>query len=381
MTAQESILTRLNQTGQARAPYLPDLTLWHKWHQSRGTLPEAWRGYSLAQVAEALGVTAWIIEHPWRVEYAGITVVTEKAQGERIIRYETAAGTLTARWSLGPDGDWWQTEYPVKTVEDLAAAREVVAARKYVVEPGKSANSKSANQQRTDDTSAGDDTQYAPRNTPNIILALELPMRPYSDLLHTMLGWGEGLMLLMGEGRPMLMEMLGLLEDKLAALADQVAGLPGDVLLAPDNLDGQYISPRVFREQMAESYRRTAEATHAQGKRLVVHAGGPVRRLLPLLAAVGVDVVEGVAPPPQSDATLAEARAAAGPDLILWGGIPQDYLLAEHDETEFEAAVRDAAIQAALDGRTIVGIADRVPVNADIARLQAMSRLITEASG
>ena len=206
-------------------------------------------------------------------------------------------------------------------------------------------------------------------------------MRPYSDLLHTMLGWGEGLMLLMGEGRPMLLEMLGLLEEKLAALTDQIAGLTGDVLLAPDNLDGQYISPRVFREQMAESYRSTAEATHAQGKRLVVHAGGPVRRLLPLLAAAGVDVVEGVAPPPQSDATLAEARAAAGPDLILWGGIPQDLLLPEHDETEFQAAVKGAAIQAAQDGRTIVGIADRVPVNADIARLQAMSRLLAEASG
>ena len=145
MTAQENILTRLNQTGQARVPYLPDLTLWHKWHQGRGTLPEAWRGYSLAQVAEALGVSAWIVEHPWRVEHEGITVASEKVQGERIIRYETSAGTLTARWSLGPDGDWWQTEYPIKTLEDLAAAREVVAARKYVVEPGKSADREWAN--------------------------------------------------------------------------------------------------------------------------------------------------------------------------------------------------------------------------------------------
>ena len=381
MTTPETILTRLNQRRSGDCvPYLPDLTLWHKWHQGRGTLPEAWRGYSLAQVAEALGVSAWIVEHPWRVEHVGITVASEKVQGERIIRYETSAGTLTARWSLGPDGDWWQTEYPIKTVEDLAAAREVVAARKYVVEPGKSANSRSANG-RVGETHR-QATIRNPQSTQSAMhLALELPMRPYSDLLHTMLGWGEGLMLLMGEGRPMLLEMLGLLEEKLAALTDQIAGLPGDVLLAPDNLDGQYISPRVFREQMAESYRRTAEAAHTQGKRLVVHAGGPVRRLLPLLAAAGVDVVEGVAPPPQSDATLAEARAAAGPDLILWGGIPQDLLLAEHDETEFEVAVKDAATQAAQDGRTIVGIADRVPVNADIARLQAMSRLIAASAG
>ena len=66
------------------------------------------------------GIDTWIVEHQWRIEHVGITVASEKAQGERIIRYETAAGTLTARWSLGPNGDWWQTEYPIKTLEDLA---------------------------------------------------------------------------------------------------------------------------------------------------------------------------------------------------------------------------------------------------------------------
>ena len=40
------------------------------------------------------GVSAWIAVQPWRVEHAGITVASEKVQGERIIRYyeERAAG-------------------------------------------------------------------------------------------------------------------------------------------------------------------------------------------------------------------------------------------------------------------------------------------------
>jgi hypothetical protein len=365
MTAQDSLLNCFDRTAPSRIPYLPDLTLWHRWHQSHGTLPEAWRGRSLAQVAEALGVSAWLVEQPWRVEHTGISVITEKEQEQRIIRYDTPAGMLTARWSLGPDGDWWQTEYPVKSESDLPAARAVVAARQYILDSERSP------------VAGQPDILHAHA----AVIALELPMRPYSDLLHTLLGWGEGLMLLMGEGRPILLEMLAALEEKLEALAVQIASLPGDVLLAPDNLDGQYISPRVFREQMAESYRRSSAAAHAQGKQLVVHAGGPVRRLLPLLAQAGVDAVEGVAPPPQSDATLAEARSAAGPDLILWGGIPQDLLLPEHDQAEFEAAVRDAAAQAAADGRMIVGIADRVPVGADIARLQTLARLIETQAG
>jgi hypothetical protein len=351
-------------------PYLLDLTLWYPWHAGRGTLPPEWAGFSMAQVAQALGVAAWRVERPWRVAHHGITVTTQQADSERVIRYETPAGALTARWSRGPDGDWWQTEYPVKTVEDLAAARTVAAARQYVVESDESANqqiSESTNQRITE--------------SPDAVVALELPMRPYSDLLHTLLGWGEGLLLLKGEGRPLILEILAQLEEKLARLTAEIATLPGTVLLAPDNLDGQYISPRVYREHMAESYRRTAETAHGRDKRLVVHAGGPVRRLLPLLSEAGVDVVEGVAPPPQGDASLAEARAAAGPELILWGGIPQDYLSPAREQGEFEAAVREAARQAASDDRAILGVADRVPVDADLARLLALPVLIRDSRG
>jgi len=360
MSSLQTILSAERGSDLA-VPYLLDLTLWYPWHAGRGTLPPDWADFSMTQVAQALGVAAWIVERPWRVEHHGIHVTTQKAEGERVVRYETPAGVLAARWSLGPDGDWWQTEYPVKTIEDLPAAQAVAAARAYAVEPGQSANrpiGESANAE---------------------LVALELPMRPYSDLLHTMLGWGEGLLLLKGEGRPIILELLAQLEEKLARLTEEIAKLPGAILLAPDNLDGQYISPRVYREHLAESYRRTAEIAHAHDKRLVVHAGGPVRRLLPLLAEAGVDTVQGIAPPPQGDASLAEARAAAGPDLILWGGIPQDYLLATRDRDEFEAAVQDAARQAAQDPLAILGVADRVPVNADLARLRAIPQLIQEA--
>ena len=127
---------------------------------------------------------------------------------------------------------------------------------------------------------------------------------------------------------------------------------------------------------MAESYRRTAESAHRHGKRLVVHAGGPVRRILPLLAAAGVDGVEGIAGPPQSDCTLAEARQIAGPGLTLWGGIPQDLLMDIHTEEEFEAGVAEAFREAQGDSRVILGVADRVPADADFARLQRIAQVL-----
>jgi len=155
-----------------------------------------------------------------------------------------------------------------------------------------------------------------------------------------------------------------------------VAALPGDLLLAPDNLDGQYISPRIFRDLFAGSYRRSAESAHRYGKPLVVHVGGPIRRVLPLLAEAGVDGVEGIAGPPQSDVSLAEARQLAGPGITLWGGIPQDLLQDIHTQEAFEAGVAEALRQAEGDSRMILGVADRVPVDAEFARLQAIPGLL-----
>jgi hypothetical protein len=208
------------------------------------------------------------------------------------------------------------------------------------------------------------------------VAAVELPKRPYSDLLHEFLGWSEGLMLLR---EPAVGEILALLEDALQRLVTQVARLPARVVLSPDNLDGQFISPRAFERYLVESYRRTVEVLYKRGQRLVVHIGGPVRRLLPLLATCGVDAIEGVAGPPQSDVRLAEARKIAGPELTLWGGIPQDFVLETHDRGQFEHAVVQATREAREDSRAILGVADRVPVDADLSRLEAIPELIRQA--
>lgn len=337
---------------------LLDLTLWHKWHYERGTLPVDW-GTSVIEAARALGTAVWAPVRPWRVEYDGVEVTTEETDGQRDVVYRAAGRTMVATWTRGPDGDWWQTEYPVKSPGDLEAAVEVSAARRYVV-----------------DTSAV--TEWRAAVGQDGVAPVELPMRPYSDVLHTLLGWGEGLTLMAGDGKPLVSKIVENLEGSLARLVSELAGLEGDFLLSPDNLDGQYISPRAFKEFLAPGYAASATAAHGCGKRLVVHVGGPVKRLIPLLAQAGVDGIEGIAGPPQSDATPAEAREAAGPDITIWGGIPQDLLQDEHDDEEFEAGVEQAIQQARSDvtGRTVIGVADRVPVGARIERLHRLVELV-----
>jgi hypothetical protein len=357
MTLKSDILARLAGEGGAGTLYLPDLSLWYDWHQRQGTLPERWQGYSLPQVAQALGAPVWLVVRPWQTQTPGVEVVTTEQAGERRIESRTSAGTLTARWIVGPDGQWWQTEYPVKSEADLAAALELAQARTYVLDDSRLAQGEALVGE------AG-------------VLALELPRRPYSDLLHEFLGWGEGLLLL---AEPAVAQMVAVLETRLQDLAQAVAHLPGRVVLSPDNLDGQFISPAVFRQYLDESYRTTAALLHEQDKRLIVHLGGPVRRILAALAATGVDGVEGIAGPPHSDLSLAQARELAGPDLSLWGGVPQDFLFEAHDRASFEAAAVQAAREARQDSRMLVGLADRVPIEADLGRLEAMPALIEQS--
>jgi len=331
---------------------LLDMTLWHQWHHSRGTLPPDF-GSTLPDAHRALGTAIWAPFRPWRVEYEGIEVTTEETAEAHDIRYRVQGHTLLARWTRGPDGDWWQEEYPVKSLDDLRLAVEIAASRRYVI------------------NTEGLDAWLASVGEDGVV-PLELPMQPYSDLLHTLVGWGEGLLLMRGAGKDLVNTIIAELEAKLRALVPQIAALPGDLLLAADNLDGQYISPRIFGEHLAQSYAATAASAHESGKHLVVHIGGPGRRLAPLLAEAGVDAIQGVSGPPQGDATLTEARESCGPEVVLWGGVPQDLLSMAREYEMFERSVREVVDVAAGDSRVILGVADRVPPQAELERLKAL---------
>jgi hypothetical protein len=358
MNFKEILFAQFNGKAPGRPLFMPDLGLWYEWHSRRGTLPEAHRGSSLADIASALNCPAWTVHTPWRLEHDGVEVTREKSESRRVIHYRTRSKALSEVWSLGPDGDWWQTEYPVKDEDDLDAAEEIVNAMQYRLEPLSPAE-------------AGADSGVI-----GVIDVVQLPRTPYSDMLHTMLGWTDGLMLMMSE-EDRLAEFLAVMEEKRNALIRKLAAaFPRSIFLAPDNLDGQFISPAAFKSNLESSYRKTIEILHAQGNCLWVHIGGISRHLLAPMAGCGIDGLAGISGPPQSDAALPDARQAAGPDVTLWGGIPQDYVMPMVDRALLIESIEAVMAFAASDPRTVIGIADHVPVDAEFTRLQEISSRI-----
>jgi hypothetical protein len=332
--------------------FLPDLTLWHQWHAARGTLPGQWAGLGIPAICRALAVPTWDPVKPWRLELPGLPVREISTDTERMREVTTPAGTLTSRWTLGPDRDWWQSEYPVKTAADFPAARAAAEARCYSV----------------------DDSVLTVERLRGDFAAIELPPRPWSELFHSFLGWSEGLILFLEEPDAVA-GIAAVLEEKLDGLERALAGAACGLALSPDNLDGQFIAASAFEEHLAGSYARAVRTLASGGKELVVHVGGPVSRLLPGLAACGVACVEGICGPPQGDSSLTDARAACGPGTVLWGGIPQDSLLAATSERDFTAAAEAAFSRAGPDAPVVVGVADRVPVQAVASRIEALARM------
>ena len=305
------------------------------------------------EIAAEFGVPGWSPVKPWTLEY-GVPIEKLETAKERKIQWQTATNTLTAGWTLGPDNDWWQTEYPVKDEKDLAALSEIIDSITFTVSKEELPN------------------RIAAVGEKGLVVA-ELPMRPYSYLLHYFLGWTDGLMLAM-MNENLISGLRDALENKLRPLSEALAQTPAEVFLYPDNLDAQFIPPPTFEEHLAHSYSLANEIFHSAAKKTVVHVGGMVKPILRLLASTSVDVIEGICGSPQSDADFAEAREIAGGSTVLWGGIAQDFVLHTHDQEKFEAEVKRVLPMARSIPRVILGIADRVPVGVLLARLAFISR-------
>ncbi len=107
-------------------------------------------------------------------------------------------------------------------------------------------------------------------------------------------------------------------ERHLALLVDS----PGD-FAAVGSWDGFY-GPRQYERYVLPFLERAVSLLHAKGKACALHAHAPqIRQYAGFFKQIGIDVVEAYTPPPFADLPLAEARAAWGPDTVIWVNFPE----------------------------------------------------------
>ena len=144
-----------------------------------------------------------------------------------------------------------------------------------------------------------------------------------------------------------------------------------EVILWGANYDQDLTPPSFFKREIISWLQRVSERAHAAGKFVLTHTDGENRFLLPLYPLCGFDVAESVCPDPMTSCTLAEIRAGLGPKTTVWGGIPSVALLeASMDDRTFEAYLDKVFAGMGHTDHLILGVADNVPPDANLSRLQ-----------
>ena len=116
-------------------------------------------------------------------------------------------------------------------------------------------------------------------------------------------------------------ELLAMHEAAQLDLVDQMLGAGVPAMMSMDNLDSMFHPPHYVERWSASYYEQAARRCRERGSAFFIHACGRQKAVLPLIASLGVDGLEGVAYPPLGDTPLDEAMRLAGDRLIISGGI------------------------------------------------------------
>jgi uroporphyrinogen-III decarboxylase len=124
------------------------------------------------------------------------------------------------------------------------------------------------------------------------------------------------------------------------------AALPGRLwrICGSEYAGEPYLPPRLYAEYMVPYTGQMVASVQRHGGFARVHSHGRLRGILTHLAAMGVDALDPLEPPPQGDMELREIRERIGDRVVLMGNIEAsdiECLPARQFERKVETALRE----------------------------------------
>lgn len=124
------------------------------------------------------------------------------------------------------------------------------------------------------------------------------------------------------------------------------------------NVTPEIIGLETFEKYYVPHYNEAAEVLHKHGKLLGCHFDANCRLLSRAIAATDLDYIEAFTPSPDTDMTLAEARAA-WPDKVLWVNFPSSVHLKSDEEVR--ATTIDLVRQAGSPDGLLMAVTEDIP--------------------
>ncbi len=366
MNNRERVLAIMDGKSPDRIPWIPRLLLWYNAHKKAGTLPARYRNMTLREIERDLGLGAPARDaRVVRTTLHGVEVKEHWLNNlEKLTEYVTPVGTVTTLFR----GSDYLRERDIQDlqVECMLKRREDYAVVEYIIEH----------------------TSYTPTYEAYEAYEREIggdgyPMVqegdcPFHKFLRELCGYNEGYFHLNDytkEVEHLLTVMTQVDKDNVWNL---IAASPARLILHGMHLSSQMTPPSVFAQYIEPYYRDFSALLHAHGKKLSLHADNDSRHILKNIERAGYDMVECFATFPMVPTTLAEARAAWGKRIIIWGGVPSYILEDNYSEADFEAYMDSLFRTIAPGDAFILGIADNALPGAKIERIRRITQMVQE---
>lgn len=369
MNNRERLLAILDRRPPDRIPWIPRLLLWHQARQLTHTMPKRFEGLSLREVERALGLGTpardGVICRP---HYDDTVQRVERREGGKlIVEHHTPLGMVREVTHYSDDLDEQGLpgrveEFPLKGPEDYRVWEWVVQHTTYAP---------AYDEYLAYDREVGED------GLPMVQVG-DVPLHEFAQVLA---GYEYAYYQMADYPREVDHLLAVMAEAQRERLWPVVAKSPARLLLHGMHLSTQFTPPKLFERYVIPYYQGFMAAMHEHGKAVAMHADNDTSAILAHIERAGWDMVECFVTAPMVPLTLAEARAAWGNRVIIWGGLPSLLLSPSVPEDEFRAYMRELLRAIAPGDAFILGIADNAMPDSLIDRVAWVTELLAERGG
>ena len=160
------------------------------------------------------------------------------------------------------------------------------------------------------------------------------------------------------ERRDVVLALYEILVENRRKLYPLVAQSPASHANYGGNVTPEIIGRENFEKYYVPHYEEAAEIMHRHGKLIGCHFDANTRLLAPAIAGTALDYVEAFTPAPDTDQSLAEARAA-WPGKVLWINFPSS--VHTQPDAKVEAVTLDLLEQAGTMDGLLFGVTEDMP--------------------
>ena len=341
-------------------PWFADLSYWYHAQRLRGDLDPQYEGDEGFVKLHADHDVGYYLGYAqvWSDTYENVTVSTESHADVTTTRWQTPVGEIWGETRhLPATASSAPTSWAVKSPDDLRVLRYIADAIDTTPTYERYGFLKQL--------SAG---QGHPTVLP--------PRSPVSQMLAQWTG-AMNLSYLVADAPEELELTLEALGRSADGAYEAILGCDTPFVELPDNLSGEVVTS-LFERYQFDYYVGRIGPLHAAGKKVGAHLDGTMRGILPLLVKAGLDFVEAITPEPTGDVSVARLRDLAGPDVILFGGVPGAMFAPPFGRDDMRRQVEQVLEHHWENGKFILGVADQVPPDGDMHLVRLVGDLCEE---